>query len=241
MQNRAMAAVALVFVCIIGCSPQTKERSVTTSSQGQKSEAPAGTAAARDDAALVRFINADAKAGRFDIWSGDMRTFSDIMYKAITPYVEVPAHAGRFVLRQAGGTKDVAVSLREVLPGRHYTLVALPRGDGSSRLVVIADYLAALEPGKATVRLVNASTDITDLDLYIAGSPTRIEHGVPPSVAASSAAVKPVALDIRQEGQPAYQKLSNVRVEADRLYTFVVSGTPESPDLLQIVDRVEQK
>jgi hypothetical protein len=46
-------------------------------------------------------------------------------------------------------------------------------------------------------------------------------------------------LDIRQAGQPAYQRLSKLKLDADRLYTFVVTGAATAPELLQIVDRID--
>jgi hypothetical protein len=106
-------------------------------------------------------------------------------------------------------------------------------------LAVLSDKMGELEPGQARVRLINATTGVADLDLYLAGTNTRIGHGVDPGSANSFTDVKPGMLDIRQAGQPAYQRLSKLKLDADRLYTFVVTGAATAPELLQIVDRID--
>ena len=46
-------------------------------------------------------------------------------------------------------------------------------------------------------------------------------------------------VDIRPANRPAPAQLSNLKVEADRLYTFIVTGTAGNPDVIQVVDRTE--
>jgi len=239
MRNLMTGTVALVVLCITGCSPQTKEPSITTTSEGQKSKGSAGTAAARADTSLVRFINADSDMNNMDLWSEGVRVFSNVAYRTTTPYMELQARDGEFALRKTGEAQDVAAAHRETFPGRHYTLVGLPEGYRSSRLAVLSDKMGELEPGQARVRLINATTGVADLDLYLAGTNTRIGHGVDPGSANSFTDVKPGMLDIRQAGQPAYQRLSKLKLDADRLYTFVVTGAATAPELLQIVDRID--
>jgi hypothetical protein len=240
MRNSIARALAPLVLWSAGCSPETTKPSTTTTSEGQKSQAPAGTTAVRSDAALVRFINADSDAKGMDVWSSGVRIFSNVGYKMIAPYMDLLAHVGEFQLRETGGTEGLAVGRREIFPGRHYTMVALPRENHSSRLAILSDDLRALEPGQARVRLINATADVNDLDLYIEDTGTRIGHGVDPSVASSITDVKPGMLEIRQAGQPAFQRLSNLKVEADRLYTFIVTGTALNLDVLRIEDRIER-
>jgi hypothetical protein len=238
MRNLIAGALAALILWTAGCTPRTTDPSTTTTSEGQKSQAPAGTTAARNDNALVRFINADPNAKGMDIWSSGVRTFSNVAYKMITPYVEMTAHAGQFQLREAGATQELAGNQREMFPGRHYTLVALPGQNHSSRLEVMSDYLGVLEPGQATVRLINATTDVKDLDLYIQGRGARIGHGVDLGIADSFTVVKPGMLEIRQPAKPALQQLSNLKVEADRLYTFIVTGRARRLDVFLVEDRI---
>ena len=51
--------------------------------------------------------------------------------KGVTGYLEIPRGRIQFKLRAAGGGEDLAtIGNRELIPGRHYTLVALPREKG---------------------------------------------------------------------------------------------------------------
>lgn len=172
--------------------------------------------------ALLRFIDADPASSGIDIWSSGARIFTNVAFRAITPYIEVTPHVGQFQLRETGGTQNVAENRQEMLAGRHYTLVALPKGYRSSRLAVVRDDLGALEPGESMMRLINATVGVDDIDLYLEDTNTRIGHGVDPSAANSFSVVKPGMFEIRQAGQPALKRLTNLKVEADRSYTFIV-------------------
>ena len=233
------------FLCAISASTVlwtsscslTTSPSTTTTSEGQKSQAPAGMKAARADKALVRFINADP-SGSTDVWMDGMRLFANTAYKTITPYQEVLAHVGEFRLRESGGTKELAANHREMFQGRHYTLIALPEQNHSSRLASISDDLGWVEPGEAGVRLINATTDVDDLDLYLEGSNKRIGHAVDPGMANSITEVLPGTLEIRRPGNPAFEGLANLKVEENRVYTFIVDGTTGYLELMRVEDRI---
>ena len=75
------------------------------------------------------------------------------------------------------------------------------------------DNLAEIEPGNARVRLINATPDVDDLDLYIAGTKTRVQHGMDASVGTSFTDVAPGMLEIRPANKPAPPQLSNLKVE----------------------------
>ena len=101
---------------ITGCTPKTTSPSATTSSESPRTEAPAGAAAARNNTALVRFVNADPGAKELDIVSGNDRLFSNVVYKSVTSYVEVPRGVTQFKLRAAGGTEDLTTGRRQIFP-----------------------------------------------------------------------------------------------------------------------------
>jgi hypothetical protein len=175
-----------------------------------------------------------------DVWMDGALAFSNVSYKMTTPYREIPAHVGEFQLRESGGTQDLAGNRREMFQGRHYTLMALPRGYRGSRLAVLSDDLGLLEPGEAAVRLVNATSNVDDLDLYLEGTNKRVGHGVDPGIANSVTIIKPTTLEIRQQNQPAFKKLTGIKVEADRLYTFVVLGVADALDVVRVEDRINR-
>ena len=234
-----VGALGSAVLWITGCTPKTTSPSVTTTSEGPGTEAPAGTTAARNNTALVRFVNADPGEKELDIVSGNDRLFSKVVYKSITSYVEVPRGVTQFKLRAAGGTEDLTTGRRELFPGRHYTLVALRRGKGETRLATLSDNLGLLDPGEVRVRLINATTDIDDLDLFMTGTKNRILHGIDGGGITSFTDMEAGSVDIRPANRPASAQLSNLKVEADRLYTFIVVGTASNPDVIPVVDRTE--
>src|SRR5207253_433927 len=112
-----------------------------------------GAEAARRDLALIRLFNADPSGKPRELWSGDQRLFSGVAYKNLTPYSGVPTKVLQFRLRETNGLDDLAMTREELFAGRHYTLIAIPRTDGTPSLYKISDDLDAPKPGAAKVRL----------------------------------------------------------------------------------------
>jgi hypothetical protein len=234
--------IAVLFasiLCLANCSPKTSTPSETTTSEGQQYEAPAGKTAARDATALIRFMNADPKGSK-DIQVSDMPIISDVAYRSITPFQEIKPGVTQFKLHEGGGKDSLATSQQELFFGQHYTLIALPKGNHMSRLAIMTDNLAAVDPGKARVRLINATPDVNDLDLYLAGTKMRIQHGVDASMETSFTDVNPGILEIHPVNGPTAPQLSNLAIEANRLYTFVVVGNSSALDVVRIEDRIRR-
>ena len=226
-----------------GCttSALTTSPSVTTTSEGRATEAEAGTSAALHGNALVRLVNADPGGKGVDILRDNEKLFSDVSYKSITAYSEAPRGRQPISLRWADGTENVSASHRELIPGRHYTLVALPKEMGGTRLAVFSDSLGLLEPGETRVRVINATTEVDDLDLFIAGTKNHLLHGIDAGTATSTsfADMEPGSVEIRSPSQAAPTLVGKFEVEGDRFYTFIVTGTASNLDVVQIVDRTE--
>ena len=229
------------FLAFAACSqPPLTTHSSTTTSRGQETDAPSGTAAAQQGAALVRLVNADPASTGMDIVWGNATFFSNVPYKATTPYREAPRGPAIFRLRMAGGTEDLSAANHELLIGRHYTLVALPKDMGGTRLTIMGDSLGLLEPGQARVRLINAATGVDDLALFIAGTPNRILHGISAAVTATSFVdMEGGTVEIRSPSRPAPTLVKALTVEENRLSTFIVVGTAGALDVVQIVDRTD--
>ncbi len=235
-----IAIVVPTLFLLASCSPQTSSPSVTTTSEGQVTAGPAGKDAAKEGSALVRFINADPDAKMLQVLAGDKPLFQDIGYKTITPYIELPRGYTQFKLLRPGTADELAASRRELFPGRHYTLVALPPKKGKSIFVTLSDNLGALDPGEARVRLINATNDVDDLDLFKEGTDTRIARGVDAGAATSFTDASPGSVEVHRANQPTPMKLSMLPLESDRLYTYIVVGSANSLDAVQVVDRIEQ-
>lgn len=239
MRPIAVSALFSALFLSSSCTPKTDTPSVTTTSEGQQTDAPAGKDAAKNNTALVRFINADPDGKPLDIVSGDKQLFKDVAFKSITPYMQLPRGVTQFKLRAAGDSTDLTTARRELFPGRHYTLVALPAKKGKSNLASLSDNLGLLDPGQARIRLINATSDVNDLDLFKEGSTTRITHGVDAGAATSFTDFAPGKVEVHQANKPTPMKLAMLPVESDRLYTFIVVGTASALDAVQVVDRIE--
>ena len=231
--------IASLLVCTSGCERKTTSASETVTADGHKSQAPPGVTAAREDRALIRFINADPSGRPREFWSIDTRLFSDVPYRAITPYVEVPTKVLQFRVREMDGPEDLITRREELFAGRHYTLVAVPRTDGTSSLLKISDELNQPMPGAAKVRLINATLGVDNLDLYRSGSAKKIEKGVDSDDATAFTEVDPGVFEIRPARRPVAPRLAKLAVEANRFYTFVVVGKTGALDVIRVEDKLD--
>jgi len=236
---RLLAAVlAVTTLWTIGCDRKSSSPLETKTSEGQASEAPAGKAAARKDKALVRFLNADPSDTRRELWAGDARLFTGLAYRAITPYVEIPSQATQLRLRNENGTENIASIHDELFAGRSYTYVAMP-GKNRLSLVELSDDLAAPKPGKAKVRLINATFGVDHLDLHRSGVAKKIGT-VQAGASTDFKDVDPGSFEIRPAKQPVSPRLSNLTVDADHFYTFVVLGPSGDLDALRVEERLDR-
>jgi len=232
------AAIAATMLWIAGCDRKSSSPLETKTSDGQASEAPAGKAAALKDKALVRFLNADPTETKRELWAGDARLFSGIAYRVITPYVEIPSQATQFRLRDENGTENIASVHDELFAGRSYTYVAMP-GKNRLSLVEISDDLSAPKPGKAKVRLINATFGVDHLDLHESGVAKKIGT-VQAGASTDFKDVDPGTFEIRPAKQPVSPRLSNLMVEPDHFYTFVVLGPSGALDALRVEERLDR-
>jgi len=240
MRKFFVALTATVFFTVASCGRTTTSPSETTTSEGQRSQAPAGTTASSQGTALVRFMNADATGKPRELLTMNGRLFGDVPYKSITPYTETPTDPTGFHLRETGGAEDLTVDHTDLLKGRHYTLVASPRPKGKSQLLILRDDLAQLAAGKAKVRVINATTDVNNLDLYAAGTAKKIEKGVDATESTSFMDVDPGTFEIRPARQVAAPRLSKLHIEANRFYTFVVVGKSGDLDVVVVADKLNE-
>ena len=190
----------------------------------------------------MRFVNADLDRTGADVVSASGTLFSNVAAKGVTGYLDVPRGRTQFKLRAPGGADDLAtIGNRELIPGRHYMLVALPRKKGTTSLAILSDWLGLIEPGQTRVRLINATTDVDDLDLFIAGTTSHVLHGldVGRTATPSFADMDAGTVEIRTPSQPAPTLFAKLTVETNRFYTFVVVGSAGALDLIRIVDSTE--
>src|SRR5579872_4326663 len=125
---------------LTGCaSNKPTSQDTETKAGGQTSVAPAGRAVAKQNKALVRFLNADPGGSHYDLWFDHSKTYTHVKYQRLTPYDELPATRGEFRLRASGwdDTESIATQTGDLESGKRYTVVALRDAAGNVALAVI--------------------------------------------------------------------------------------------------------
>lgn len=237
---RTLATLTLTILWTCGCDRKSETPLETKTSEGTVSEAPAGATAARKDQALVRFMNADPAPTGKELWAGDTRIFSGVEFKALTPYQEIPSQATQFRLLETSGAKNVDAVHDQIFAGRSYTYVAMPGKKGVSSLAAISDDLGPPKNGKARVRVINASLDMDHLALHMSGSSKKIGSTVRTGASSDFTDLEPGTYEIRIAERAPVARLSNLSVQADKFYTFVVVGQNADPEVIRVEERLDR-
>lgn len=235
-----LTAVLASALWTAACSGPTSSTSFTTTSEGEANRAIPGREAALNNAALARFFNADSKRTSLSIYAQKKPVFSNIEFKKLTPYQEVDRGYTLFALRAPDQEKDLAATARrELFPGRHYTLIALPNREGEPQLRSLSDNLGQIDPGLARVRLINATSTFKDLDLFVQGTNTRVLRGSGSGDIVSFAEMYGGNVEIRAENTPMPRPLATLKVEPGKLYTFVAVDSGSALEVVQVIDQLE--
>jgi hypothetical protein len=233
---RALACGLLLMA--VSCAPAAERGGpvMTKTEAGTTTALPASEVAARKNA-LVRFVHAVPGLAAVDLFAGDAKAFEGAAYKTTTPYRELPSAKAPLRLRLAG--QDAAEPLAEASEGfgtgGHHTVVAMPaRGSliskgGGAELRFVADEFEAPAAGRAKVRVVNASPDLEEVDLYATGRAEPVVKGAKFGAATAYADAEPTGagLEVRRAGENITTlAVPGGRLDAGRLYTiFIVGGT----------------
>jgi len=232
-----------------GCGARSGETQVVTTrtDAGNCTSLPAGEVAARKNA-LLRFAHAVPGLASADLFANDNKAFDGATYKTVTAYRELPSASAAFRLRLSG--QDSAEPLAEdgeaLGTGRHHTVVAFPSGgtglfskEATVELRFIADEFESPAAGRAKVRVINASPDLEEIDLYAAGRAEPLAKGAKFGAATAYAEADPAGagLEVRRAGENITTlALPGVKMEAGGLYTiFIVGGTKGTSKLESFV------
>ena len=247
--TRGIVATCLLGLAFLaGCSRiKPTSQDTETNAGGQTSVAPAGKAVAKQNKALVRFLNADPGVTRYDLWFEDSKTYTHVKYQRLTPYDELPATRGEFRLRASGwdDTEPIATQTGHLDSGKRYTVVALRDAEGNMALNVIADNLAPASEGKAKVRLINAASQFGEVDVIRQNDKKLLFKGINVNTATGYEDVEAstTTLEVREKGEnrPAL-RIPNINLEAGKMYTIVVAGgTANTPlQAIPIEDELTQ-
>jgi hypothetical protein len=239
MTNVLKASLALA-VLLVGCTNRSREATATTTPSSGSTGA-SGQDASRRDKALVRFIQAIPSNDRVDLMFGDMKVFTNVPYKEVTQYVELPAERHEFKLEPAGQTtaKPSATNNEGLSAGGHYSLVAVRKDNGEFMLMALQDDLSAPSAGNAKVRVINAAVGVSKLD--VVGPNGKVHTGVDSTSSTSYKEVPAKAgpLEVRNSKQVDVARISNVDLQLGKLYTFVVVGGGGRPiEILPVTDQL---
>ena len=232
----------------VACHTESDQRfPVQSNAQGVTSEAPPAKAAERRDAALVRFVNAVPDIGAVDLYADSMLVITNIAYKTITPFQELPDDRFTFRLRPNGQhmAEALATETEGLGAGAHYSIVAFSESDvGKADLHVYSDDLTPPDAGKAKLRIINASPDVGEVDVSAPGGDDALFSGVNFKSSTKYANINPMRAEllIHREGEKTpLLKVPSMALQAGRIYTLILvgraSGNPKL-ETLSIEDRL---
>ena len=124
-----------------------------------------------EDAAQVRLINAVPDAGGLNVSVDGQRVWKRSLFRSNTGYQDVAA--GTYPVRMDAASSGTTLLVRPLSfeKGHEYTVLALGQMWGGGRpaqIEVLEDEPPSrAEPGKATVRLVNAASGLEPVDLVV--------------------------------------------------------------------------
>jgi len=243
-----MALMALMFVAACSREASRNEPVISTPDNGASSEAVPAKQASQHEMALVRVIDA-LPTTNTDLLAGENKAFTDIEYKTVTPYREVPADAGAFIAYAAG--KDLAIPLAKnkenLQAGKHYTLVAMPPNDSDktgANLVVFNDNFTLPAHGKVKLRVINAAPHLTEISLLSKEQNKTLVSGLNFQSESMYNEIEPMTttLEVRPNDQKKTVALSIplVTFEPDKIYTVtILGGTNSAPKFEAVI--VEDK
>lgn len=175
LARAGVAAASMSLMVIAGACSKEAEQTTPASTQTDagRSTAPESAQAANTNGqALVRVVNAAPAAPVIDVTADKNMIVTQVDYKSVTAYKEVPASADDFAITAGGSTTaaPLAENSESISSGRHYTLIAFPTMEpGKLELQVVRDDLQSPAEGKARVRVVNASPDTPTVAVFARG------------------------------------------------------------------------
>lgn len=229
----------MILQLAVACSSEPKQtQPVTTKTDSGTSTAPPASEAGQRGNALVRVINTVPGSVPFDIFAGDQKVFESLAFKNVTPYRELPDDRHSFRVRQAGHdtAQPVAENSKDLIGGKHYTIVVMPDTNDKTVVDVVNDNITAPLAEKALVRVMHASPDAGDVDIVDRQANKKLFSGLNFQKGTSYMVVDPIrtTLEMRQEGQDRpIVTVPNANFEKGKFYTIVVTGHAKGIPKLQ--------
>jgi hypothetical protein len=191
-------------------------------------------------------VNAIPGGQPADIVAGDQKAFTNVDYKTVTPYKEIPQAASSLKLVASG--QDAAMPMAEksegLTAGDRYTVVAMPGEDGrAAELVVLNDDVTPPSEGKAKVRVIHASRDVGEVSLAVSGREDPLFDAVNAAGTSGYKEVEPTqgGLEVRAEDKKAVlARVPDASFEPGKLYTVLVVGRADGTSKVEAVTVEDQ-
>ena len=126
---------------------------------------------------VVRFVHASPYAPNVTLYRGTVAQSdaTNVAYKFGSNYFDVDTSAADWSVKTAVGAASVGSVLIDPVRGNKYTIVALPTSAIANDVYLITDpYNKSLASDNARVRVLNASFNAGNIDLYVTASTTDI-------------------------------------------------------------------
>lgn len=236
----AVSAFA-VLTLLAGCRQDlTSDAAIKTTSPEGTSTAAASSAAKERGMALVRAVYAIPAGATVDVFAGDNRIFDGLAYRTVTAYQEIAARRYAIHLRPGGMNlaDPLATNNERFTAGSYYTVFAVP-GDGqAASLRVVQDQNVTPDAAKARLRIVHASRDAGEFDVYATGRPDALFDGVDFQSATNYVDVEPFtgSLELKPDRQSGVMlTIPDMRLDAGKSYTLIVVGRVRTDPKLDTV------
>jgi hypothetical protein len=242
MQRKVLTILSASFLA--ACVNESDQvLPVSTTSEGMTTRAPAAAEAARRDQSFVRFVHTIPDVVAVDVYADDMRLFTSVPYGMVTPFKEVPDEGYTIRIRPAG--QDMAVPMAEekegLGEGRHYTIAAFRKEkEGKAEIAVFNDRLTPPDPGTAKLRVINASPDVGEIDVFTPGADDSVLSDVDYMESTDYAEIKPMSGKLllhREDEKTVLLEAPPSSFDAGKVYTLILLGWSRGapPDLKTIV------
>ncbi len=246
----ALTFAATGLAVFAGCdNGRPDDTAVQTSTADGKLAASAseGAAEARGTS-LVRMINALPDRGSTSVNADEQQIFTNVDFKAVTPYREVRENFTNFRLNGTGLDTTITGNNEIMLDGSHYTLLALPERDGGVRLRVLHDEFEH-DSTKARLRVVHALSNVDEIDVAVQGRDgdlfDNVNNGSEAGFADVEVGRSVVTVKVDGSGKQLVRK--EMRFEPGHSYTLVLTSgatkgsarnVPQRVDAIVVDDRV---
>jgi hypothetical protein len=198
-----------------------------------------GDASAQSGDARLRVLHASPDAPAVDVYLDGSEAVGDLAFGSVTDYVPVPAgaHAVQVFPSSANGsgTPVIDVPTLTLDAGKDYTVAAVGKLADIEPLVLV-DNNGAPAAGNAHIRVVHASPDAPNVDIFAAGAGVV----VPDLAFKEASAYLPLPagsydLEVRGAGsQTAVLSLPDTQLDAGKVYTAFAIGLAAGDPALSV-------